>query len=80
MLGENGNEFTPNHFAKRVENCVEVSVLVLRGEGLTEQCLSEQSAALCLLELDALLSLGASDLPILCLHIIEENWLLYQDI
>ncbi len=41
VLGEDGNEFTPNNFAKGVENCVEVGVLILSGEGLTKERISE---------------------------------------
>ena len=66
VLGQVGKEFTPNHFAKGVENYVEVGVLILTGEGLTEPRISEHSAAACLVEFDALRSLGASYLPALC--------------
>ena len=80
VLSQDGNQFTPQHFAKRVKHCVEVGVLVLRGEGLTEECLSEQSAALWLLAFNALRSLDASNLPTLWLLNIEEKCLLRVDI
>ena len=63
VLGQDGNEFAPNHFAKGEEDCVEVGVLILRGEGLTEERISEQSAAAYLIEFNALRSLGASNPP-----------------
>ena len=68
VLCQNGKEFSPNHLAKGVQHCVEVSLLVFRGEGLTKKCFSEHAAALSLLEFDGLLSLGPADLHDLSLR------------